>query len=652
MGETMSIGLRHGTRGVIALGLLALLLAPPLSAQSVRMPSGAGQPVVASLDLRIVDAAVTLPEADYLSDLVRGAVPPHRFTVMTKENLHSLLSPAELESLYDCGSDICEVEVGRRVGADYVLSGEILRFGTELRILLKLHATDTARLLGTQSVGGIGVTDLELPVMDRTRQLFVDASLIGKAAPAPLLATRPEGGRGVEITLLSDPPGASVLLGGEKICERTPCITELPPDDYTLVLRKHNYYPQQVDVQVAPGVDSVLVTLSPRLGSIIVSAMDGRGRSYSGRVFIDGRWVGNTDEEIEVMIGQHELVVRAEDMDYRGRIVVNEGNPLRLPVRLRGGASPEQEQAEKLRENAAWFRSAVPGYSATPNPGRLSFDFSYLKVESKSFFGAGRQEISFQDSLPSAWRPAGWQASAAQPKLTYEKLDILVELALGSALGAYAVVPYYLDQRLELDPEQGNTEILRGLKEVGDVTAGGWLALDLASLARLKLTGGYTFATGTPLWELPDDVTFETGQGYESVPLRLGVDFRFSSHFLVSSQYERTLNREFVLVDPEGTQSVYSAGDETRLSARGMLLMGRVLALGCSYEAYRTQPYTIDGEAIRGSEASYEALIPQFGLKLATGPSFVSVYADYKLLLDGKNVLNSQALRIGSRIFF
>ena len=43
--------------------------------------------------------------------------------------------------LRDCGLDECEVAVGQRLGADYVVTGQLLRFQGQWRAVLKLHET-------------------------------------------------------------------------------------------------------------------------------------------------------------------------------------------------------------------------------------------------------------------------------------------------------------------------------------------------------------------------------------------------------------------------------------------------------------------------------------------------------------------------------
>ena len=123
--------------------------------------------------LEFVDTAALTPhEAAYVTDLVReGALglPRGRFLVMTRENILALLpNGADLAA---CVGG-CEVETGRNIGADYVVSGRIIRFGGELRVAMKLHETRSAGLVSSGHAAAREVAGLEGSVEDAARRLF------------------------------------------------------------------------------------------------------------------------------------------------------------------------------------------------------------------------------------------------------------------------------------------------------------------------------------------------------------------------------------------------------------------------------------------------------------------------------------------------
>ncbi len=126
---------------------------------------------LAVLELRN-PAALSGQEASYLTDLVRIAaleLPGKRFFVMTRENILAQLPPGT--SLAACEGD-CEVETGRNIGAHYVVSGEVVRFGAELRVSLKLHGTVDGRLVATARAEAADVKALEPALETTSRSLF------------------------------------------------------------------------------------------------------------------------------------------------------------------------------------------------------------------------------------------------------------------------------------------------------------------------------------------------------------------------------------------------------------------------------------------------------------------------------------------------
>ena len=105
------------------------------------------------------------PALRYLGARVRGALVEQAagWLVMTRENLLAHLPPGV--ALAECEGD-CVVTTARKVGADAVVSGEVVALEGDLRILLKLHATTDGALLATASRGGKSVKDLEAAVGD------------------------------------------------------------------------------------------------------------------------------------------------------------------------------------------------------------------------------------------------------------------------------------------------------------------------------------------------------------------------------------------------------------------------------------------------------------------------------------------------------
>ena len=114
---------------------------------------------VAVLEFRNL-ADLSERQRDYLVDVVvRGTVrkmlPPDRYLLMNKENMITLLADQGIH-LEEVCEGACEVEVGRKIGAHYIVTGSIWRMGKPLEVTVKLHDTRSGNLLAQETVSGRG----------------------------------------------------------------------------------------------------------------------------------------------------------------------------------------------------------------------------------------------------------------------------------------------------------------------------------------------------------------------------------------------------------------------------------------------------------------------------------------------------------------
>lgn len=104
---------------------------------------------------------VSKDEVSYLTNELRTVasyLPSSKFLVLTQESLEALIDPSM--KLEDCVGS-CAVETGRIVGARWILTGEVVRFGSSLRVSLKLHDTKSGHFLKGAAVKGKSVEELE-----------------------------------------------------------------------------------------------------------------------------------------------------------------------------------------------------------------------------------------------------------------------------------------------------------------------------------------------------------------------------------------------------------------------------------------------------------------------------------------------------------
>jgi TolB-like protein len=122
------------------------------------------------------------------SDTVRGGalqgLQPHGVVVMTRENMLVLLRGMGKR---ECAEGDCEVETARNIGADYVISGKVVRVEQVYFVTLKLHEAQGGSLLGTDTVEGASQVEVLRSLREHARQLTTAAFGPG---PDSVLPTR------------------------------------------------------------------------------------------------------------------------------------------------------------------------------------------------------------------------------------------------------------------------------------------------------------------------------------------------------------------------------------------------------------------------------------------------------------------------------
>ena len=283
-------------------------------------------------------------EVGYLSDLIRDAAREQlsidQFVIMTRENIVDLLGD---RALSDCLGD-CAVQTGRNLGAKYVVSGEVIRFGESLRLSVSLHETYSGNLLESEQARANEVEGLELPVRDMGRQLF--QGLHPQVGITPMGGEATLGGGAdawsasgtgfIVVNFESKPPGATVEVDGIPICE-TPCSQALPAGSIEVSFKLLRYLPSSSVVMAKEGMNPVRATLKPNFGWLTVTS-DPPGLV----VEIDGKDTGITPiEQIEINCGLHEIWVRDPYRHDEGeRVVIERGESESVhlePVPINGG---------------------------------------------------------------------------------------------------------------------------------------------------------------------------------------------------------------------------------------------------------------------------------------------------------------------------
>ena len=306
--------------------------------------SAAGMERVAVLEFKD-RAGLSENDRDYLVDvIVRGAVrealPVDRYVMMNKENMITLLEAQGLRLEEVCEGS-CEVDVGKKIGAHYIVTGSIWKRGALLEVTVKLFETKSGNLRSQKSVSGADLDALSAPAREAVKGMV--GSLVaavsapsgpvflapgaGPAGPSEAQVTEVEptqkptaatGPAGLYIT--TDPAGAEVYLGTVKAGTTEPAFQNTDFQAGTRVrvtLRKQDYHDKVFEVDLKPGIAKYEgVKLDPAFGTLVIES------SPSGaKVTMGGREVGTTPYRNERMASGEHLVSLVLDL-YRS--VANE----------------------------------------------------------------------------------------------------------------------------------------------------------------------------------------------------------------------------------------------------------------------------------------------------------------------------------------
>lgn len=186
--------------------------------------------------------------AGYLSEMVRGAarraLPSRDFVIMTRDNIIELLPPGR--SLQECVSE-CAVSVGRNIGADIVMAGELYVQPDECRLALSLYRTDDGNLIGSDFVVGRDRSDMESKLGRVTEQLLQSAVAGAQSGITARIGNQGETWRhNLEdlkiVEFLTTPPGATVLVDETPFCSPTPCRGELAVGAHKVEIMLADYH--------------------------------------------------------------------------------------------------------------------------------------------------------------------------------------------------------------------------------------------------------------------------------------------------------------------------------------------------------------------------------------------------------------------------
>ena len=204
-----------------------------------------------------------------LSEEARGgarmSLPNSEYNITSRENMKQMLE--------DMGKDMsacdveCEVELGRVLQADYVISGSVGKIDNMFILTLKLHETERGSLMGQKTIRHAD----KFVVLDKTLE-ETKALVIENIA----LASNQLTGRKVNVTFTSpqfnEKTPTMVMVANtpmEKQCTTQNCSMEVPAGRYNVQFIQSGYAPetQQIDFNQQKNIE---IELRPNFANIKV----------------------------------------------------------------------------------------------------------------------------------------------------------------------------------------------------------------------------------------------------------------------------------------------------------------------------------------------------------------------------------------------
>ncbi len=304
---------------------------------------------VAVLEFRGVDIqpAILLKLSDQSRTAAVQVLNKDEYLIMTRENMMQILSDMGKDA--SCMEGQCEVEIGRNVGADLIVTGDILKIEGTYVLTLKLYDTLSGGLLHSLDVEDTSVLTLKSKTHEESIALFQKGLGLSGASSAPVNIESGftggsvqtddwmvEGGNTAIVKFESNPSGAVVLVDGQMLCTTTPCSKEIKAGNHKVVFQKERYFPYESMVNAKTG-SKVSGELEARFGHVSVSS------SPSGvKVLLDGETFGSTPiSRKEVDAGVHTLSIKDPcyvGQDYRFQMKPGGTESVTYPVSERQSA--------------------------------------------------------------------------------------------------------------------------------------------------------------------------------------------------------------------------------------------------------------------------------------------------------------------------
>ena len=285
-----------------ALVILSMLLVP-LKAQLV----------ISILDFEGEGLSKNILRASY-KKLEAKLFETRRFTITAKDIRDDILKEAEFQYSGQCADD-CLVELGKQLGADYLVGGEIIDLIDSYQLNISITDIEEGTLFSTvETMTGHSTTDIlngiEELALEMTRRIASGSApqQVMQQTGLPAAVQKTYG----SVDISTDPKGANIFIDGVEVGVTPKIIPELETGTHNLILNYPGYERLQKRIMVEDGKTiPISEYLVPKTGSLSILS-----DPIGATVYLDNFARGQTPLDIPELPVK-DYMIRLDLQDYQ-----------------------------------------------------------------------------------------------------------------------------------------------------------------------------------------------------------------------------------------------------------------------------------------------------------------------------------------------
>jgi len=285
-----------------ALVILSMLLVP-LKAQLV----------ISILDFEGEGLSKNILRASY-KKLEAKLFETRRFTITAKDIRDDILKEAEFQYSGQCADD-CLVELGKQLGADYLVGGEIIDLIDSYQLNISITDIEEGTLFSTvETMTGHSTTDIlngiEELALEMTRRIASGSApqQVMQQTGLPAAVQKTYG----SIDVTTDPLGANIFIDGVEVGVTPKIIPDLETGTHNLILNYPGYERLQKRIMVEDGKTiPISEYLVPKTGSLSILS-----DPIGATVYLDNFARGQTPLDIPELPVK-DYMIRLDLQDYQ-----------------------------------------------------------------------------------------------------------------------------------------------------------------------------------------------------------------------------------------------------------------------------------------------------------------------------------------------